>query len=67
MTKYIKAFSFFSAFTAVAALGADESNNVEIEELLILGTKAEKQKLRVLVLKLMLNLLKSRLIQILIR
>ena len=45
MTKYIKAVLFFSILTAVSALSADEPNNVQIQELLILGTKAEKQKL----------------------
>ena len=45
MIKYIKSILFFSAVTAVASLSADDSNNVEIEELLILGTKTEKQKL----------------------
>lgn len=45
MTKFIKAFLFFSGITAVSVLSADEPNNLEIEELLILGTKAEKQKL----------------------
>jgi Fe(3+) dicitrate transport protein len=45
MIKYIKSILFFSALTASAALSSEEYNNVEIEELLILGTKAEKQKL----------------------
>ena len=45
MTKYIKTVLFFSILTAVSALSADEPNNVQIQELLILGTKAEKQKL----------------------
>jgi Fe(3+) dicitrate transport protein len=45
MTKYLKSFLFFSAITIVATVSAEKSDNVEIEELLILGTKAEKQKL----------------------
>ena len=45
MIKYIKSILFFSALTASVALSSEEHNNVEIEELLILGTKAEKQKL----------------------
>jgi Fe(3+) dicitrate transport protein len=45
MTKYIKACLFFSGLTAVSALSAEEPSNLEIEELLILGTNAEKQKL----------------------
>jgi Fe(3+) dicitrate transport protein len=45
MIKYIKSILFISAVTAVASSIANEPNNVEIEELLILGTKAEKQKL----------------------
>lgn len=48
MIKHIKSILFFSAVSAVSAvatISAAEPNNVEIEELLILGTKAEKQKL----------------------
>jgi Fe(3+) dicitrate transport protein len=45
MTKYIKACLFFSGLTAVSASSAEEPSNVEIEELLILGTNTEKQKL----------------------
>lgn len=45
MTKYLKVFLFSSSLLAVAGLSADEANTVEIEELLILGNKAEQQKL----------------------
>lgn len=44
MTKLFKVVLLTSAFSATA-LNAETTKNTEIEELLILGTKAEKQKL----------------------